>query len=92
MLFTTAMFLCLTVLHFSICSSLSGALAHAQQLGNAMGEERTPRSTMMEAFMTRFLRSPTLSEIPIPKPEPNELFIKVAYVALNPTDRTWNYP
>ncbi|MCJ1246727.1 hypothetical protein MMC30_003936 [Trapelia coarctata] len=40
----------------------------------------------MKAFMTRFLRSPALSEIPIPQPEPGELLIKVAYVALNPTD------
>ena len=40
----------------------------------------------MQAFMTRFLRSPVVSTIPIPKQEPNELLVKVAYVSLNPTD------
>ena len=40
----------------------------------------------MDAFMTRFLRSPCLYKIPIPKPKPTELLIKVAYVSLNPTD------
>ncbi|MCJ1239661.1 hypothetical protein MMC14_007659 [Varicellaria rhodocarpa] len=40
----------------------------------------------MQAFTTRFLRSPIISTIPIPKQEPNELLVKVAYVSLNPTD------
>jgi NADPH:quinone reductase-like Zn-dependent oxidoreductase len=40
----------------------------------------------MNAFMTRFLRSPALTRIKIPTPEPDELLIKVAYVSLNPTD------
>lgn len=42
----------------------------------------------MNALKTRFLRSPALSTIPIPQPEPGELLIKVAYVSLNPTDCT----
>lgn len=40
----------------------------------------------MKAFMTRFLRSPASSTIPIPTPASNEILIKVAYVSLNPTD------
>ena len=42
----------------------------------------------MQAFMSRFLRSPCLTTIPIPKPEPDELLVEVAYVSLNPTDCT----
>lgn len=42
----------------------------------------------MKALMTRFLRGPAVSTIPIPKQEPGELLIKVAYVSLNPTDCT----
>lgn len=41
---------------------------------------------MMKGFMTRFLRSPVLSTIQTPIPEPGELQINVAYVSLYPTD------
>ena len=40
----------------------------------------------MKALVTRFLRSPALSTLRVPTPEPGELLIKVAFVALNPTD------
>ncbi|KAH7313139.1 chaperonin 10-like protein [Rhexocercosporidium sp. MPI-PUGE-AT-0058] len=40
----------------------------------------------MDAFMTRFLRSPCMYKIAIPTPKSTELLIKVAYVSLNPTD------
>ena len=40
----------------------------------------------MNAFMTRFLRSPALTRINIPSPGQDELLIQVAYVSLNPTD------
>lgn len=39
--------------------------------------------------MTRFLRAPAVYNIPVPVPEPGELQIRVAYVALNPTDRMY---
>lgn len=42
----------------------------------------------MQALVSRFLRSPVLSRIPVPQPETDELLIKVAYVAINPTDCT----
>ena len=45
----------------------------------------------MQAFMTRFLRSPVFYTIPIPKPEANELLVKVAYVSLNPTDCSFSF-
>jgi NADPH:quinone reductase-like Zn-dependent oxidoreductase len=40
----------------------------------------------MNAFVTRFLRSPALARISIPAPGPDEVLIKVAWVSLNPTD------
>lgn len=46
----------------------------------------------MNAFMTRFLRSPALSTIPLPIPGPTEILVKVAYVSLNPTDRSHSLP
>ena len=36
--------------------------------------------------MSRFLRGPSVATIAVAKPEPDELLIKVAFVALNPTD------
>jgi NADPH:quinone reductase-like Zn-dependent oxidoreductase len=44
------------------------------------------QTMMMKAFMTRILRGPGLTSVQVPKPEPGELQIKVAYVSLNPTD------
>ena len=41
--------------------------------------------------MTRFLRAPAVYQhISVPAPEASELQIKVAYVALNPTDRMYS--
>lgn len=60
-------------------------------LYKSLATYRKITSLAMNAFMTRFLRSPALSTIPIPKQEPGELLIKVAYVSLNPTDRWYSY-
>lgn len=36
----------------------------------------------MNASMTRFLQTPALSTIPIPKQEPDDLLLKAAYIFL----------
>jgi len=75
----------ISILLFYCTSQFLSSFLNIQMSIVTTNRSATEPSTM-QAFMTRFLRAPTIYTISVPKPEVGQLLVKVAYVSLNPTD------